>query len=61
MSGVSVKARVQINLDGTTYEPGEWITLPEEQRPRAQELLAYGLADEAPAAPVKPRRRKAAS
>lgn len=59
MSGISVKARVQITLDGTTYEPGQWITLPETQRARAQELLTYGLADEAPAEPVKPRRRKA--
>lgn len=55
---VSVKALVQIDLDGKTYEPGEWITLPDEQKPRAQELLAYGLVEEAPAAPVKARRRR---
>lgn len=58
---VSVKALVHINLDGAEYEPGEWITLPDGQEPRAQELLAYGLAEEAPAAPVKSRRRKASS
>ncbi|MGW7100422.1 hypothetical protein [Streptomyces sp. NPDC054838] len=56
---VSVKARVQITLDGRVYEPGQWLTLPVGQEARAQELLAYGLADEAPAAPVKARRRKA--
>lgn len=54
---VSVKALVQLDLDGTTYEPGEWVTLPDTQAARAQELLAYGLAEEAPAAPVKARRR----
>lgn len=58
---VSVKALVQIDLDGKTYEPGEWITLPDRQRARAQELLAYGLAEEAPAKPVKPSRRRSAS
>ncbi|THA72550.1 hypothetical protein E6R60_26850 [Streptomyces sp. A0642] len=57
----SVKARVQLTLDGQTYEPGEWITLPDDQRPRAQELMAYGLVDEAPAAPVKVSRRRKAS
>jgi hypothetical protein len=56
---ISVQARVQIALDGVVYGPGEWITLPDEQQQRAQELVAYGLVDEAPAAPVKPRRRKA--
>jgi hypothetical protein len=56
---ISVKALVQIALDGAIYKPDEWITLPDEQQPRAQELLAYGLVVEAPAAPVKPRRRKA--
>jgi hypothetical protein len=55
---VSVKALVQLGLDGETYEPGDWITLPDEQQPRAQELLAYGLVEEAPAAPVKGRRRR---
>ncbi|MFD8648648.1 hypothetical protein [Streptomyces mirabilis] len=55
---VSVKALVQLDLDGKTYEPGEWITLPDEQKSRAQELLTYGLAEEAPAAPVKGRRRR---
>lgn len=54
---VSVKALVQINLDRKTYEPGEWITLPDGQEPRAQELVSYGLAEEAPAKPVKARRR----
>ncbi|MEU6362131.1 hypothetical protein [Streptomyces albidoflavus] len=58
---VAVKALVQITLDGRQYEAGEWITLPEEQRARAQELVAYGLAEQAPAAPVKARRRKASS
>lgn len=55
---VSVKALVQIDLDGKPYAPGEWITLPDEQKARAQELLAYGLVEEAPAAPVKARRRR---
>ncbi|MCX4799583.1 hypothetical protein OG497_37650 [Streptomyces sp. NBC_01242] len=56
---VSVKALVQIDLDGTTYEPGSWITLPDSQGARAQELLAYGLVEEAPAKPVRPKRRRA--
>lgn len=58
---VSVKALVQITIDGKTYQPGQWITFPEAQKWRAQELVAYGLAEEAPAKPVKPVRRRAAS
>ncbi|MFJ4902887.1 hypothetical protein [Streptomyces sp. NPDC088727] len=56
---LSVKALVQIVLDGESYEPGQWITLPDGQQARAQELLSYGLAEEAPAAPVKSKRRRA--
>lgn len=58
---IPLKARVQLELDGHVYQPGEWVTLPDGQEARAQQLLAYGYADEAPADPVKPRRRKAAS
>ncbi|MET7363241.1 hypothetical protein ABZS76_33055 [Streptomyces sp. NPDC005562] len=58
---VSVQALVQIALDGTVYEPGEWITLPEEQRMRARELVSYGLAKQAPAAPVKARKARTTS
>ncbi|MDQ1041565.1 hypothetical protein QFZ75_008067 [Streptomyces sp. V3I8] len=57
----SVKVLVQLGLDGKTYQPGEWVTLPDEQKWRAQELVAYGLAEEAPARPVKAARRRAAS
>jgi hypothetical protein len=54
-----VKALVQLSLDGKTHQPGEWVTLPDGQRERARTLVAYGMAEEAPAAPVKaPRRRK---
>jgi hypothetical protein len=56
-----LRARVQLELDGHVYAPDDWITLPDGQETRAQELLAHGYADEAPAEPVKPRRRKAAS
>ncbi|MFI0967100.1 hypothetical protein ACH4S8_37800 [Streptomyces sp. NPDC021080] len=55
---VSVKALVHLTVDGTAYEAGEWVTLPDAQAARAQELVSYGLAEEAPAAPVKGRRRR---
>ncbi|MFE0490243.1 hypothetical protein [Streptomyces griseoaurantiacus] len=58
---VSVKALVRLELDGAVYEPGQWVTLPDGQAERAQGLVAHGLAAEAPAAPVKPARRKRAS
>lgn len=54
---ISVKARVHIALDGKVYAPGAWITLPDEQLVRAQALVTYGLADEAPAAPVRTRKK----
>lgn len=56
---IPLKARVQLELDGHTYQPGEWITLPDGQQERALELQAYGYADEASAEPVKKVRRKA--
>lgn len=58
---IPLKARVQLDIDGRVYQPGEWVSLPDGQEDRARQLLAYGYADEAPAEPVKPRRRKAAS
>lgn len=60
MSDIVLKARVQVVLDETTYEAGEGITLPEQQRARAQELVRHGVADFAEKPPA-PRRRKAAS
>lgn len=58
---IPLKARVQLEIDGRVYAPGEWISLADGQQDFAQQLLAYGYADEAPAEPVKARRRKAAS
>ncbi|WP_428957914.1 hypothetical protein [Streptomyces sp. cg35] len=61
MSKVSVKALVRIDVDGQWYGPGEWIVLPEEQKVRADALVAYGLAELAPVAPVKKARRTTGS
>lgn len=66
---VSMRAAVVLEVDGVTYQPGEWITLPDRQQARAAQLVAYGYADEmatdtgqAPvAAPVKARRKRAAA
>lgn len=67
---VSIRTCVTLELDGTVYQPGEWITLPGSQLTRAQQLLAYRYVDklvendgeEAQAALVAPRtRRKRAS
>lgn len=58
---IPLKARVQLEIDGHVYQPGEWVTLPDGQEDRARQLLAYGYADEVSAEPVKPRRRKTAS
>lgn len=54
MSTIELKARVDMNVDGVTYAAGEWISLPEGQQARAQELIRYGLADAA----KKPRRTR---
>lgn len=59
MNEVCLKARLQLTLDDTVYEAGAWITLPEAQQARADELVRYGLADFAEKPPA--RRRKAAS
>lgn len=59
MSDIVLKARLQVTLDDTVYAEGAWITLPEAQQARANELVRYGLADFAEKPPA--RRRKAAS
>ncbi|MGA5598381.1 hypothetical protein ACPCSE_29525 [Streptomyces cellulosae] len=58
---IPLKARVQLDIDGHVYQPGEWVSLPDGQEERARQLLAYGYADEAPAQPVKPKTRRSAS
>lgn len=57
---IPLKAVVSVELDGVVYASGQWITLPDEQQERAQGLLSYGLVEEAPADPVKTRRRRTA-
>jgi hypothetical protein len=57
---IPLKALVTLELDGVVYASGEWIALPDDQQSRAQGLLSYGLVEEAPAEPVKTRRRRTA-
>ena len=58
---IPLKDLVTLEVDGVVYATGEELELPDGQEARAAELASYGYADEAPAEPVKPRRRKAAS
>jgi hypothetical protein len=58
---IPLKALVALELDGKDYAPGEWVTLPDGQEDRAQSLLAHGLAEQAPANPVKTSRKRASS
>lgn len=58
---IPLKALVQLELDGQVYPAGQWVSLPDGQEERAAELLAYGLAEEAPADPVKKTRKRAPS
>lgn len=57
---VSLRALVFLELDGVVYASGEVLELPDGQEARAAELLSYGYADEAPAEPVRTRRRRTA-
>jgi hypothetical protein len=54
-------ARVELELDGTVYAPGQEIVLPEGQEDREAALLAYGYADRAPVKAVAATRRRKAS
>lgn len=58
---IPLKARVQLGIDGRIYAPGEWVELPDGQEARARQLVEYGLVDEAPAEPVKPKARRSSS
>jgi hypothetical protein len=58
---IPLKALVILELDGVVYASGEVLVLPDGQEARAAGLRTYGYAAEAPAEPVKPRRRKSAA
>ncbi|MEU9405576.1 hypothetical protein AB0E08_07715 [Streptomyces sp. NPDC048281] len=55
---ISLRALVSLELDGVVHAPGAVLELPDGQEARAAELQRYGYAAEAPAEPVRTRRRR---
>lgn len=53
-----LRALAELSLNGVTYAPGDIVVLPPGQDARAAGLLRYGLVEQAPAPPVKSRRRR---
>ncbi|MEV7675091.1 hypothetical protein [Streptomyces sp. NPDC088752] len=55
---ITLRALVALSLGVKgDFAPGELVELPDGQQVWAEELLAFGLAERVPAAPVKVRRR----